>query len=321
MLSNLFIQLTTTNEAFLKLTNTVDSNNNINSSGVNSDSYLAVKLYQQPLLQSYHSIEDYDVPIFRNHFIDLSSLSWDISYQYIILHIDGLSNVKQITSEVNMDSSAIRRCLSLLLFHQQIILADMFKFSNVYKVNTDQAMVYFNNNYKMDELRRNVALTINNSHTNNESENNNNSDSDNNNKSNINDGRNNNNSNTDNGNDPLHNGDVDDDNNNDELPTIQQIITFLLKLQQNRTIKQIIIDSFDDVSRLSAQLKRNRHDDVVDNCDSDDNDDSSDGRSNNNADNHDSGGSNNKNTINKSKLDLRNIDLPKLIGYCKHEGR
>jgi len=297
----------------------------MNSSGVSSDSYLAVKLYQQPLLQSYHRIEDYDVPIFRNHFIDLSSLSWDISYQYIILHIDGLSNVKQITSEVNMDSSAIRRCLSLLLFHQQIILADMFKFSNVYKVNTDQAIVYFNNNCKMDELRRNVALTIDSSHTSNESGNNN-SDSDNN-KSDINDGRNNNNNtNIDNGDDPLRNGDVDDDgnNNNDEVPTIQQIISFLLKLQQNRTIKQIIIDSLDDVSRSPAELlkiKRSRHnDDDVDDYDSDDIGGGTVGRNNNNA----SGSSKNiynKHTNNKSKLDLRNIDLPKLIGYCKHEGR
>jgi len=343
-----------------------------------SDSYLAVKLYQQPLLHAYYDIQDYDVPIFRKHTIDLTLLPWDITYQYIILHIDGNNCIKQIVSEINIDYIIIKKCIVLLLFHQQIIISDIFRYTNIYKLNVLQALDYFNNKSKMIELCYNCALIVN-------------DDDDDRNGDYKNVNRNNNNNNGEGGNNSNKSSSSNDAENVHRIPTIRQIILFLLKLQQNKTIKQIIIDSFIDITKLPVINSNNNSDRNNDNNDASYNYSSITQNTNYNIDDHDyhhhnkddhdyhhhkddidnnyesntsyginskhgsyydsymqthsnvsnSGNSNSSNVFeydrdgdytwsmkhiynyddnNSSSLDLRNIDLPKLIGYCKNEG-
>jgi hypothetical protein len=336
-----------------------------------SDSYLAVKLYQQPLLHAYYDIQDYDLPIFRKHTIDLTLLPWDITYQYIILHIDGNNSIKQIISEINIDNIIIKKCIVLLLFHQQIIISDIFRYTNIYKLNVLQAIDYFNNKNKMIELCYNCALIVSDDDDDDSNDDYKNVNHDNNSYNNRGEGGNNSNE-----------GVVD--HNNDEnihrTPTIRQIILFLLKLQQNKSIKQIIIDSFIDITKLPDKPMTTYHYKFSNNNSDRNNDNIITQNTNynidndyhhhkddidNNYENNTSYGSNSKHGSyydsymqthsnvsnsgnrnssnyfeydrdedytwsmkdifnyddnNSSSLDLRNIDLPKLIGYCKNEG-
>jgi hypothetical protein len=95
--------------------------------------YLPLQLFSSPCTLS--NIHDYDVPTFKNEKIQLSHLSYDISFRHIILYIDGVSHVKKIAKDVNMDIAFVKKTLSLLLYYDLIIMGDIFKFSNIYTFN------------------------------------------------------------------------------------------------------------------------------------------------------------------------------------------
>lgn len=187
----LFYQLNEKNEAFMDL-------------GFNN-SYLTVKLFRKPVKPV--DICDWDVPIFRRDRIDLSYLPWDISYQHLIPHIDGISHVKKIVYEVGMDIDSVRRSLKLLLFHGAILITDVFKFTNIYKVNTEEAISLLSNPTLMFEMRTFSAFV---------------------------------------GKGSAH------------LPTANQIISFLLLLQPNKTIQQILLDEL--TSPTSSTTKKDEID-------------------------------------------------------------
>lgn len=172
----LFFQLNERNEAFMDL-------------GFNN-SYLAVKLYRAPMKPG--DICDWDVPIFRRDRIDLSYLPWDISYQHLIPHIDGISHVKKIVFEVGMDIDSVRRSLKLLLFHGAIIISDVFKFTNIYKLHTEEAISLLSNPTLMHEMRVFSAFV---------------------------------------------------GKGSANIPSANQVISFLLLLQPNKTIQQILLDA------------------------------------------------------------------------------
>jgi hypothetical protein len=113
-------------------------------------SCLAVKLYKSPISpvpataittaicnEGPIVINDCDVPIFRYDNINLSTLPWDISFQHLLSHIDEVSHIKKIASLVKMDIDLVKRSLRMLLFHEVIIIVDIFKFSNVYSIDSD----------------------------------------------------------------------------------------------------------------------------------------------------------------------------------------
>lgn len=167
------------NEAFIDL-------------GLNN-SYLAVKLYRAPVKPP--EILDYEVPIFRRDRIDLANLPWDISFQHLIPYIDGISHVKKIVYEVGMDIDSVKRSLRLLQFHGAIILTDVFKFTNIYKLNAGSAIAQLTNSALMLEMRQFCAIQ----------------------------GR----------------------STPASLPTVQQVVAFLLRLQPGKSIQQILLDSLE----------------------------------------------------------------------------
>lgn len=111
---------------------------------------LALKLYRTPTILV--PIEDYDVPIFYKNHINLAQLPYDISFQYLILSIDGVSHVKKIIQDVNMDSELVKKGLSLLMFYQVVVLTDIFKFSNIYQLNNDYGMLLLHDSLTHREL-------------------------------------------------------------------------------------------------------------------------------------------------------------------------
>jgi hypothetical protein len=111
---------------------------------------LALKLYRTPTILV--PIEDYDVPIFYKNHINLAQLPYDIAFQYLILSIDGVSHVKKIIQDVNMDSELVKKGLSLLMFYQVVVLTDIFKFSNIYQLNNDYGMLLLHDSLIHREL-------------------------------------------------------------------------------------------------------------------------------------------------------------------------
>ena len=170
-----------------------------------NNSYLTVKLFRKPVKPM--DICDWDVPIFRRDRIDLSYLPWDISYQHLIPHIDGISHVKKIVYEVGMDIDSVRRSLKLLLFHGAILITDVFKFTNIYKVNTEEAITLLSNPTLMLEMRT-FAAFVGKGHT--------------------------------------------------HLPTANQIISFLLLLQPNKTIQQILLDELTTSAPAASVKEENK---------------------------------------------------------------
>ena len=73
-------------------------------------------------------IEDYNVPIFQ------AFIPWDISFRHIIYYIDGISHVKKIIQDINMDAEFVKKSLTLLIYYNIIILSDIFKLPNIYKL-------------------------------------------------------------------------------------------------------------------------------------------------------------------------------------------
>lgn len=66
------------------------------------------------------------------------SIPWDISFPHMLPFIDGVSHVKKIAKEANMDVDCVKRSLRILKYYDLIIISDVFKFSNVYKLNSER---------------------------------------------------------------------------------------------------------------------------------------------------------------------------------------
>lgn len=101
-------------------------------------SFLSIKLFRNPVFPRL--IEDHEVPMFRQDRIALNQLPWDISFQHLILHIDGINHVRRIVEDADMDMGFVKRSLALLEYYGAIVVSDIFRFSNVYKLNGDSGM-------------------------------------------------------------------------------------------------------------------------------------------------------------------------------------
>ena len=123
-----------------------------------NNNYLSVKLFKSTLFKSSQDIEDYHVPAFRFDKIDLSLLPWDITFQHLIPQIDGVSNVKRIARQAQMDVLVAKRCLQLLVFQGCVLVTDAVRFSNVYRIHTEVALQMFSDSDLMAEMRSFSAL-------------------------------------------------------------------------------------------------------------------------------------------------------------------
>ena len=58
---------------------------------------------------------------------------WDLSINWVSLHIDGVANAKQISKRAEVDLEMVRACLRVLKQHNVVHLIDMFSYSNRYE--------------------------------------------------------------------------------------------------------------------------------------------------------------------------------------------
>ena len=143
-----------------------DKNESIINLEVNNN-FLVVKLFQSP--SNVKTVHDFQIPIFKYDKIDLSYLSWDISFQHLLRHIDGFNNIKKISKLANMDILVVKKCLMLLLFHDCVFITCPFKFSNVYEVNIDISLVLLADPVFVVEMKSFCSIENNNNNNNNNS--------------------------------------------------------------------------------------------------------------------------------------------------------
>lgn len=82
--------------------------------------------HDPPAVKSWH------VPISKINFTAIIDDKWDLTMRKIIPEIDGISDVRLIATRANVSLVLTKLALQHLLYHQTILLLDMFFFSNIY---------------------------------------------------------------------------------------------------------------------------------------------------------------------------------------------
>lgn len=104
---------------------------------LNSANVLNLKLFHPPKRLA-QPVADYAVPIFLRRDWQVMSYEWDLSINWVSLHIDGITNARQISKKAEVDMEMVQACLRVLRHHEVIALVDMFFYSNRYEA-TDKA--------------------------------------------------------------------------------------------------------------------------------------------------------------------------------------
>lgn len=117
-MKNLFEDLTEKGETFINL----DESN-----------ILTAKIYRAP--QEPIEIFEYNVPLLRYHKISQINIPWDISLNYLLGRIDGISHIRKIASRKPIvDIECVKRCLRTLIFYDCVVISDVVQFTNVYQL-------------------------------------------------------------------------------------------------------------------------------------------------------------------------------------------
>lgn len=94
---------------------------------------LTAKVFEAP--KEPTEIFDYNVPILRYDRISDLNIPWDISLNYLLSRIDGVSHIKKIASrKPAIDIDCVKRCLRTLLFYDCVVISDTIQFTNVYQL-------------------------------------------------------------------------------------------------------------------------------------------------------------------------------------------
>jgi len=116
ILQRLYVDLVSRGETFLPL----DESN-----------VVAGKVFETP--RRPLEIPDYRVPVLRFSKMAQINVPWDISLNFVLNRIDGVSYVRKIASKrPAVDMECVRRCLRTLIYYDCVILADIVQLSNVY---------------------------------------------------------------------------------------------------------------------------------------------------------------------------------------------
>lgn len=94
---------------------------------------LTAKIFEAP--KEPTEIFDYNVPILRYDRISDLNIPWDISLNYLLSRIDGVSHIKKIASrKPAIDIDCVKRCLRTLLFYDCVVISDAIQFTNIYQL-------------------------------------------------------------------------------------------------------------------------------------------------------------------------------------------
>lgn len=99
---------------------------------LNPSNALHLKLYHPPKPET-SPVHDHQVPILLRRDVQLQMYDWDLAINWVILHIDGVTNARQISIKAEVDLEMVRACLRVLKHHGVIALVSAFNYSNRYE--------------------------------------------------------------------------------------------------------------------------------------------------------------------------------------------
>ncbi|KAF3925326.1 hypothetical protein ABW20_dc0108754 [Dactylellina cionopaga] len=102
---------------------------------INESNTINLKLF--PVIPSPPPIKAYHVPISTVRFESIMDSNWDLTMQRIIPYIDGVNSVRRISEIADADYTLTKKCISELLYYGCIIIVDVFRFANIYAVNSE----------------------------------------------------------------------------------------------------------------------------------------------------------------------------------------
>ncbi|KAK3773657.1 hypothetical protein RRG08_001387 [Elysia crispata] len=80
------------------------------------------------------AVEDHDVPCLIVPRDVMSKHQWDLTTQQVLHYVDGLSHVKKIAAEADVELNLVKANLQNLLYNKFITMVSIFQYSNVYTV-------------------------------------------------------------------------------------------------------------------------------------------------------------------------------------------
>ena len=98
---------------------------------------LNLKLFHPPKYP-VSPVADHKVPILLKRDWQIQMYDWDLAINWVVLHIDGVANARQISKKAEVDMEMVRNCLRVLKHHEVISMVDMFFYSNRYE-STERA--------------------------------------------------------------------------------------------------------------------------------------------------------------------------------------
>ncbi|KAK6340196.1 Nitrogen permease regulator 2 [Orbilia blumenaviensis] len=102
---------------------------------INESNTINLKLF--PAIPPPPPVKAYHVPISTVRFESIMDSNWDLTMQRIIPFIDGVNSVRRISELADADYTLTKKCISELLYYGCIIIVDVFRFANIYAVNSE----------------------------------------------------------------------------------------------------------------------------------------------------------------------------------------
>lgn len=93
---------------------------------------LNLKLFHPPKPPA-SPVYNYHVPVLLVRDFQLGYYEWDLAINWVILHIDGVTNAWQISVKAEVDLELVLACLRVLRHHGVISVVDMFLYTNRYE--------------------------------------------------------------------------------------------------------------------------------------------------------------------------------------------
>lgn len=93
---------------------------------------LNLKLFHPPKPPA-SPVHNYQVPVLLVRDFQLGYYEWDLAINWVILHIDGITNARQISVKAEVDLEMVLACLRVLKHHGVISVVDMFLYTNRYE--------------------------------------------------------------------------------------------------------------------------------------------------------------------------------------------
>lgn len=93
---------------------------------------LNLKIFQPPKPE-VPPVLDHEVPILLRRDLQLQMYEWDLSINWCLMHIDGVTTTHQISIKAEVDLEMVRACLRVLKHHGIITMVDMFVYTNKYE--------------------------------------------------------------------------------------------------------------------------------------------------------------------------------------------